>query len=478
MAKSASAPEPAGPPRLLPLRLASDGQLARLAARGESRAFEAIFRRYHQELYRYCRALLSDSHEAQDALQNTMTAALRSLPGESRRIELRPWLYRVAHNEAISIARRRSDAAPVSDANQDAAPAADVDARDRERLLELVSDLRALPSRQRGALVMRELSGLDYREIAGALGISQGAARQTVYEAREAMRDAGRGREMDCDAVREAISDRDGRVLRGRALRAHLRSCEGCADFRLAISQRSSDLQALAPPLAPLVASGLLASVIGKGGSGAVSAAAGAGGSAAAGGGAIALTKGNALFAAVLLGAGAVGAGSALDVPIVGGEDGERESAGSTEIAGQSQQAHGPRPVDAGPPAGSTTARPTAAGPGRILAATNQPTQSLRGTAARARPRAIRRLPPRATVRASPPGDQTASPARLRTQTATDRRRPRVPAPATPAATRTRRPGSPANPRVRRPGRSTPTRATADLLSTRAAAASPPTDRR
>ncbi len=415
-----------------------------------------------------------------------MTAALRSLPGESRQIELRPWLYRVAHNEAISIARRRSDAAPVSDANQDVAPAADVDARDRERLLELVSDLRALPSRQRGALVMRELSGLDYREIAGALGISQGAARQTVYEAREAMRDAGRGREMDCGAVREAISERDGRVLRGRALRAHLRSCEGCADFRLAISRRSSDLRALAPPLPPLVASGLLASVIGKGGSGAVSAVAGAGGSAAAGGGAIALTKGNALFAAVLLGAGAVGAGSALDVPIGGGGDGERESAASTRPLGRASRPHGPMPLEVGPPTGSTTAPPAGsttapaagASPGRPLPLLDQAIQSLRGTTARARPRAIRCLPPRATVRASPPGDQTASPARLRTQTATDRRRPLAPAPVTPAATRHRRPGSPVNPRARRPGHSTPTRATVDLPSTRTAAASPPTDRR
>ena len=47
----------------------------------------------------------SDPDDAQDALQATMAAALRALPGERREIKLRPWLFRVAHNEAISIAR-------------------------------------------------------------------------------------------------------------------------------------------------------------------------------------------------------------------------------------------------------------------------------------------------------------------------------------------------------------------------------------
>src|SRR5262245_49155622 len=93
----------------MPRRLLPDARLARLAARGDQHAFEAIFERYHRELYAYCWAIVRDSHDAQDALQDTMTSALRSLPGEERRIVLRPWLYRVAHNESISILRRRSD---------------------------------------------------------------------------------------------------------------------------------------------------------------------------------------------------------------------------------------------------------------------------------------------------------------------------------------------------------------------------------
>ena len=146
------------PPRMVPRRLLSDERLTRLAAAGESAAFTTIFERFHQELYRYCRAILSDHDEAQDALQSTMTAALRSLPGEQREIALRPWLYRIAHNEAISIVRRRSHSAPDvgggerpgipppgTDGSALSAPSAQAGAEQRERLRELVSDLSALP---------------------------------------------------------------------------------------------------------------------------------------------------------------------------------------------------------------------------------------------------------------------------------------------------------------------------------------------
>ena len=93
-------------PRPGATRLSTDDSLVRRAAKGDERAFAAIFKRHHQELYRYCRAILRDSDDAQDALQATMVKALRALPGEEREIALKPWLFRVAHNEAIGIARQ------------------------------------------------------------------------------------------------------------------------------------------------------------------------------------------------------------------------------------------------------------------------------------------------------------------------------------------------------------------------------------
>jgi RNA polymerase sigma factor (sigma-70 family) len=337
-----AAVQPAHRVGVVPRRLLRDERLARLAAAGDTVAFEAIFERYHQELYRYCRAILSNHEEAQDALQSTMAAALRSLPGEDREIALRPWLYRVAHNEAISIARRRAESPLVLDAADGAsAQGADSESADRERLRELVTDLHALPERQRGALVMRELSDLGYAEIGAAISSSEGAARQLVYEAREALRAARRGREMECVSVREAISERDGRRLRGRALRAHLRTCEGCKDFRAGISVRTADLRAIAPPLPALAAMGVLSSVLGgagKGGAGAaLGSAGGAGGIAAAGAGTAVLGKGGAMVAAVVLGAGALGASGAVDLP--GGSAADQPAA-SDAAGGSSSAGH------------------------------------------------------------------------------------------------------------------------------------------
>ena len=90
-------------------RAHSDDRLALRATSGDGRAFAAIFRRHHQSLYRYCLAILGDSQDAQDALQNTMVKVLRALPGEERNIELKPWLYRIAHNESIELLRRRRE---------------------------------------------------------------------------------------------------------------------------------------------------------------------------------------------------------------------------------------------------------------------------------------------------------------------------------------------------------------------------------
>jgi RNA polymerase sigma factor (sigma-70 family) len=306
-------------------RLLPDSRLSRLAARGDARAFEAIFKRHHQELYRYCRALLSCPEDAQDALQATMIAALRALPGERREVALRPWLYRVAHNEAISIARRPRET-PRAEEPATSEPGADLAAEDRERLRALVADLGSLPERQRGALVMRELSGLPYSDIGGALATSASAARQLVYEAREAMRESRVARETDCAEIRGLISAHDGRVLRGRGVRAHLRGCEGCSDYLAGISSRRADLRLLAPPLPAAAATGILAGIAGEAGTAGLAGGVGSGatvgggmlGGAGATAGASAVAKGGALLAAAVVGLGAAGVTGALDVPGIG----------------------------------------------------------------------------------------------------------------------------------------------------------------
>src|SRR5215211_4606413 len=95
------------------LGMLPDDRLARRAVDRDERAFAAIFHRYHQRLYRFCLAIVGNPQDAQDALQNTMVKFLRALPGEERRIDLKPWLYRIAHNESIDLLRRRRETRPL-----------------------------------------------------------------------------------------------------------------------------------------------------------------------------------------------------------------------------------------------------------------------------------------------------------------------------------------------------------------------------
>jgi RNA polymerase sigma factor (sigma-70 family) len=243
-------------------RRLSDERLTRRAVEGDEHAFAAIFRRYHQSLYRFCLAIVGNPEDAQDALQNTMIKVLRALPGEERQVELKPWLYRIAHNESIDLLRRRRETRQL-DVEQ-IAPGYGLaeDAATRERLRQLIADLKELPSRQREVLVMREMAGLDFEEIGIALDTSGAVARQTLYEARRGLRQMGEGREMSCDEVTRALSDGDGRVVRRRDVRAHLRSCAACRAFREEIKGRQRDLAALAP-LPAVAAAGMLQGMLG-----------------------------------------------------------------------------------------------------------------------------------------------------------------------------------------------------------------------
>src|SRR5438034_8876534 len=83
-----------------PLRMVGDERLVQMAAAGSERAFAAIYERHARSLYRYCRSILHHDQDAQDALQAAMTRALAALSRGAPDAPLRPWLFRIAHNEA------------------------------------------------------------------------------------------------------------------------------------------------------------------------------------------------------------------------------------------------------------------------------------------------------------------------------------------------------------------------------------------
>ena len=303
-----------------PSRMLSDAAIARRAAAGNQGAFASIFERYHQALYRYCAAILGNAEDAHDAVQNTMLKVLRALPGEERELKLKPWLYRIAHNEAIDLIRARRAAEPI-DAETLAGSAGPAEAAEgRGRLQQLISDIAELPDSQRGALVMREMSGLSYEQIGEALRTSPAVARQTIYEARLSLRQMSEGREMPCQDVMRAISDDDGRVLRRRDIRAHLLRCEDCRAFRAEISDRSREFASLAP-LPAAVSAGILQSLLG-GAAGGTNAAGGVAGAAAgkALAGSAALKSAAAVVAVSAVGVVAANHGGVIDLGVGGGK--------------------------------------------------------------------------------------------------------------------------------------------------------------
>ncbi|HLM51053.1 MAG TPA: sigma-70 family RNA polymerase sigma factor, partial [Solirubrobacteraceae bacterium] len=175
------------------------------ASPGEDAAFASLYAEHHAAVLRCCRGILRDPDEAADAAQNAMLKALRAMRASGPPDDPRAWLSAIARNEAISLLRRRRSDEPLPAGDGPSFPAAEDRALDREEVRQLVGDLSELPERQRGALLMREVSGLGYDAIAQRLATSQGNARQNVHAARDNLRQMSAGREMRCDLVRAAI---------------------------------------------------------------------------------------------------------------------------------------------------------------------------------------------------------------------------------------------------------------------------------
>ncbi|HEU5063477.1 MAG TPA: RNA polymerase sigma factor [Solirubrobacterales bacterium] len=168
------------------LRTQPDRRLVDLVRDGYDAAFEEIVRRYRRPLDRFAAAIVGGRSE--DVTQDAFSKALLALRGSEAEIELRPWLYRIVRNTALNDLRDSAPAGEQLTETMAGARSAAAEVESREELAELMERLRALPEPQRAALVMRELEGLSHEEIAAALGVSGGAARQAIYRARSALR--------------------------------------------------------------------------------------------------------------------------------------------------------------------------------------------------------------------------------------------------------------------------------------------------
>ncbi len=277
---------PAGLSRLsisLPLlRLRSDDQLLALFRSGSDDAFNVLHDRYRQRLFAYVRQMLSAGtrQDAEDVLQDVFVRAFGALRADARPVNVRAWLYRVAHNRCIDHLRRPVPA-PADVFEMSRTPLHDPleDASRREDLRRLVTDVGRLPDQQRSALLMREIDGMSYADLATALDVTVPAVKSLLVRARLGLVEAAEARSTDCAVIREDLTSAYDRGVKasGRA-RRHMRECSGCSEYRKALRSVRSSFAALSPGVGGAAA--LMAKLFGGG--------AAAGGAAASGGGALA----------------------------------------------------------------------------------------------------------------------------------------------------------------------------------------------
>ena len=293
----------------LPRRLLaalSDERLALEAERGNVVAFEVIYERHHRGLLSFCRHMLRSQEDGEDALQQTFASAFRALPGSTQPIVLKPWLYTIARNRCLTMLRARREY-PSDESEMGGSTAGlSEQVEQREELRELLSSVEDLPEPQRAALVLSEIGDLGHSEIAQVLGCETRQVKALVYQARSALIQDRRAREIPCEEIREQLATASAGDLRRGHVRRHVRNCEGCAEFRDDV-RRQRGLLALALPVIPSL--GLKESALAAAGIG--------GGGAAGGGGLIAAfgASGAAKVAAVAIATGGAAGGVAAADP-------------------------------------------------------------------------------------------------------------------------------------------------------------------
>lgn len=153
------------------------------------RAFEDLYRAHLRDVYSYAYYRIGDPHDAEDLTEQTFLQAYRHFDRARRESDgrpLRPWLIRIAHNLASNYYRDRSRRPQTSLENADPIPArhgTEAIAEGREELRQVMANLEHLPDDRREALIMRFALGMDNREIARALGRTDGATKVLIHRA-------------------------------------------------------------------------------------------------------------------------------------------------------------------------------------------------------------------------------------------------------------------------------------------------------
>lgn len=151
--------------------------------------FSQLYRDHLRDVYSYAYYRVGDHHDAEDLTEQTFLQAYRHFERaqrESHGRPLRPWLIRIAHNLAANLYRDRSrkPASPIEDTDAiSALRTTEEIVEGREELTRVLAAVGRLPEDRREALIMRFALGMDNREIARALGRTDGATKVLIHRA-------------------------------------------------------------------------------------------------------------------------------------------------------------------------------------------------------------------------------------------------------------------------------------------------------
>jgi RNA polymerase sigma factor (sigma-70 family) len=189
------APPPALPPAMLAAM--ADDTLVGLVAAGSDDAFAALDARYRRRLVRFAQGFVpGGTADAEDVVQDAMVRAVRALRNGSRPDAVGAWLHRITRNCALDLtaSRRRHPVVELADHTHPSAEDAQAAVERSLGVRGLVADVSQLPVTQRSALVLRELEGRSYADIADQLDTTVPAVKSLLVRARQGLKRARDGR--------------------------------------------------------------------------------------------------------------------------------------------------------------------------------------------------------------------------------------------------------------------------------------------